>query len=367
MRIGVDCHVLDGLYQGSRTYLLNLYTAVLQREPQHQFIFYGHFDGYQPFGPDAEYRTFPSRSRLRRLTYLTDRLVRTDKLDLYHTTYISPLRLSCKSLVTVHDILFESMPHYFSRTFVLRSKIFVRKSVRSAAQVQTISQYSQQLISRRYGIDERQVKMVPPGIDLRRFTTSGVEEAKQQIMRQYGLHDYLLTVGRLEPRKNHRGLIEAYAMAKQTRNDLGALVIIGQPDFGYQEFLRRVEELKLSQCVKILSDIPDSDLPNFYKAARIFVYPSFAEGFGIPVLEAMACGVPVIASNTSAIPEVVGDCGVLIDPHDTDALARAINSLADDQARSDRLGAVGAARAGEWSWEHAADKYLFSLNELERE
>jgi glycosyltransferase involved in cell wall biosynthesis len=182
---------------------------------------------------------------------------------------------------------------------------------------------------------------------------------------KYDLKDFLLSVGRLEPRKNHIGLIEAFARVKKTNRKLGPLVIIGQQDFGFQHFLKRITELGLEQDIRVLSNVPDSDLPSFYRAADIFIYPSFAEGFGIPVLEAMACGTPVITSDRTAMPEIVGNGGLLVDPCSVDSMATALQRLVEDRTLAERLSTVGVEIAKQWSWENAAQKYLAALAQME--
>ncbi|RME26693.1 MAG: hypothetical protein D6800_06070, partial [Candidatus Zixiibacteriota bacterium] len=137
MRIGVDCHVLTGKFQGSRTYLEQLYREVLALNEEHRFVFFGHWGEEQPFGPAMEYVRYPSRSRCRRLGYQAARLARERNVDLFHSTYIAPLRLKAKSLVVIHDILFETHPQYFTRALALRNRVLVRRTVRRAAQIHT--------------------------------------------------------------------------------------------------------------------------------------------------------------------------------------------------------------------------------------
>ncbi|MCM2271734.1 MAG: glycosyltransferase family 4 protein [candidate division Zixibacteria bacterium] len=364
MRIGVDAHVLTGKFQGSRTYLLNLYRAVTARESGHEFVFYGHWNGDKPFGAKVSYRNFPSASRWKRLLYDSRAIAKEDRIELYHSTYIAPVGLACRSLVTIHDVLFETVPEYFSKPFVWRSRFLVRRSARTADQVQTISRFSSELITSRYEVASNRVRLVAPGTDLRKFHGEGRTESRSIIRTAYAVSDYILTVGRLEPRKNHLGLIEAYAEIKRKNKNLVPLVIIGQPDFGYRSILRRIGQLGLESDVKILSNVPDDMLPHFYRAARIFVYPSFAEGFGIPVLESMACGVPTVASGDSAIPEVVGDGGLLVDPKDPLDIAKAIERILDSPELAEKLSDRARNIARVWTWERAASQYLDSIKAL---
>jgi glycosyltransferase involved in cell wall biosynthesis len=237
--------------------------------------------------------------------------------------------------------------------------------VLKATQVHTISKFSREMIVSKYDVSPHSVHLVPAGIDLQRFRSDHRDEAVRFVKSKYDLKDFLLSVGRLEPRKNHIGLIEAFARVKKTNRKLGPLVIIGQQDFGFQHFLKRITELGLEQDIRVLSNVPDSDLPSFYRAADIFIYPSFAEGFGIPVLEAMACGTPVITSDRTAMPEIVGNGGLLVDPCSVDSMATALQRLVEDRTLAERLSTVGVEIAKQWSWENAAQKYLAALAQME--
>jgi glycosyltransferase involved in cell wall biosynthesis len=173
---------------------------------------------------------------------------------------------------------------------------------------------------------------------------------------------YLLTVGRIEPRKNHARLLRAYAMLK---GDVLPLVVVGQRDFGVIDLGALAAELGISGRVVFIDDATDDELPVLYRHARLFVYPAFAEGFGMPPLEAMASGVAVIVANTTALPEVVGDCGVLIDPYDVSALTQGMQALLDDDERRNQLGSRALERARTFEWEGAArivrERYLDRL------
>jgi glycosyltransferase involved in cell wall biosynthesis len=364
MRIGVDCHVLAGKYQGSRTYLLNLYRAVLCRESPHEFIFFGHWNGERPFGDKASYQDYPSESRWRRLIFSTDWLVKKYQIDLFHTHYISPLRLSCRSLVTIHDILFEDNPEYFERGFTFRSKLLVKRSARRADQVHTSSEYSRDRLKFHYGLEMDKVRLVQPGIDVDSSAIIDRATAAKYVLDKFGVENFILTVGRIEPRKNHLSLLKAYRLIRQHHAHIGPLVIVGQRDFGYDSFFDVVNSESLRDHVKIMENVDDTALVNLYRAARLFVYPSFAEGFGLPVLEAMAYGVPVITSKATSLPEVTMDAAVLVDPESPNALADAIMKLIDDEDRQISMSLKGVERAKRFSWANTANQYLDAINAL---
>lgn len=181
------------------------------------------------------------------------------------------------------------------------------------------------------------------------------------VVHRYGLmpNNYVLTVGTLEPRKNQIRLVEAFHLMRQR----GAapnlkLVLAGRKGWLYEDLFRRVEELGLTKDVIFTGIVPDKDLPALMNGALMFVYPSLYEGFGLPVLEAMACGVPVITSNRSSLPEVVGDAGLLVDPENESALAEALIVILSNQARRQKMSRRGISQAARFSWEEAARQTL---------
>ncbi|WP_127531051.1 glycosyltransferase family 4 protein [Paenibacillus kobensis] len=364
MRIGVDAHVLAGKFQGSRTYLLNLYQQVLEKQSNDEYLFFGHWDSERPYGDQVEYVNFKSSSRLKRLTYETNPLLRDHNIELYHSTYISPLRMNCDSIVTIHDILFETHPQFFTPQEVWRNKLLVRRSAKKAKQIHTVSEFSRQALIELYDVPEHKIFVVPNGVDLSRFTSGNKEAAQRNISDKYGVQDYILTVGRIEPRKNHIALLEAYKQLRERAGIQQKLVIVGKPDFGFKSFFERMEQLQLQDDVQIIDSVDDATLPDIYRAARLFVYPSFAEGFGIPPLEAMACGVPVVSSNRTAIPEVIGESGMLVDPTNINDLSSAMERmLSDEELRAASI-IRGLEQSTRWTWESAAEKFINALDAI---
>jgi glycosyltransferase involved in cell wall biosynthesis len=293
----------------------------------------------------------PKRSAAVRLLHQLPRLAREHGFDLLHCQYIVPPFSPCATAVTIHDTLFESHPQYYSRFFVARSRLFMRRSASRSALVCTVSDFSRNELARRYGLQLDNIVTVANGVNLSRFRMA---DGPDPILDKYGLTQgrYILSVGRLEPRKNQARLVEAYSTLPQPRPKL---VLIGQRDFGYGDLLRVVEECKLQKEVSILESVDDDELPILYRHALLFAYPSLAEGFGMPLLEAMASGVPVVTSGNTALGEVSGNAAVVVDPESISSIAEGIREVLMSEARRHELVARGMQRARDYQWDKSSD------------
>jgi glycosyltransferase involved in cell wall biosynthesis len=365
IRIGVDLHTLEGLHQGSRTHCIELFSRTSRLMPEDSFFFFADFTKCDPFakqrleGPNVNLVQMPHRNSFRRLGLQLPFLAAKYRLDVLHTQYIAPLWLTCPSAVTVHDILFEEFPQFFTRFFRLRSRILVRHSAKRARLIYSVSEFSKNQIKMRYAIHEDRITTLYNAADSSRFKPG--REGEEEV-RALGLEpgNYLLTVGRLEPRKNHKRLLEAFARLSSSRPKL---VIVGQKDFGFEDIELLAKELGIMAEVLFLDAISDSMLPSLYRHARLFIYPSIAEGFGMPIIEAMASGTPVITSRTSALSEIAAEAAVLIDPYDPVGLADAINDLLEDKERAARLRTLGSDRARDFNWDVEANKLVLSYRQ----
>lgn len=366
-RLGVDFHVWDGIFQGSRSHLIGLYRAAIVQAPEIDFIFFlGQPESlaraHSEFkAPNVRLVAMPHRPAPWRLAWQLPRLQRRHRLDLLHMQYRLPLRLPLMPAVpcacTIHDVLYETHPQFFSRSFVWQSRLTGRSAARRAALLFTVSEYSRDQIVRLYGVPRQAVAITSNGVDFERFHPGA---AGAEAVRALGLEPgrYLLTLGRLEPRKNHVTLLRAYAA-------LGAeappLVIVGQRDFSYAAVFDEIQRLQLGARVRLLERVDDEALPAVLRHARLFVYPAFAEGFGMPVAEAMASGVPVITSNTSSLPEVAGDGALLIDPDSPRALGAAMAEVLADPALHARLVQAGLRHVQQFNWQRSAAVFVAAL------
>ena len=277
--------------------------------------------------------------------------------DLLHYPYFAaPLRSACPVVATVHDLIPMILPAYRAEARVRLYTALVAAATRLARLVIADSAASRDDIVRRLGVPPERVRVVLLAAD-ERFRPSDDPAAVEDLRRRMGLPDrFILYLGGLDQRKNVPALVEAYALAR--RRGLGLpLAIAGRippPSLLFPDVRGPVERLGLGEHVLFCGPGTEGDTPLLYQAATAFVYPSLYEGFGLPPLEAMACGTPVVCSNTSSLPEVVGDAALTVDPTSEDALADALVAVGRDDGLREDLRRRGIERASRFSWERAA-------------
>jgi glycosyltransferase involved in cell wall biosynthesis len=360
-RIGVDFHTFDGIFQGSRSHLIGLYEAAVAMAPD--IDFYLLLDETERLrrehpvfdAPNVDLVKMPTQRAPVRLAWQLPRLQQQLKLDLFHLQYRLPLWTAGPCVCTIHDVLFETHPQFFSKGFVAFARLSSRDALRRAKALFTVSAYSRDSMALAYGVPASRITVTHNGVDTQRFCPG---EEGAEFVRAQGLTpgQYLCTVGRLEPRKNHINLIKAYAQLPQPRLPL---LVVGQRDFSFESIFKVVQAHGLSDQVHFLERVGDAELPALIRHCAAFVYPTWAEGFGMPVLEAMACGVSVVTSNNTSLPEVAGDLAWMCDPADPASIAQAIGKAMDEPeaAKLDRH-ARGLARARSFSWESSAERLL---------
>lgn len=281
--------------------------------------------------------------------------VKERQVDLLHSPgFIAPLGLKCRSVVTIFDMTFFLFPDRHTLSKRLYFGFFLPRSARKADMIIAISESSKNDIIRCLHLPEEKVRVIYPGAD-ESFRPVQDEEGLEQVKSRYGIKkDFILTVGVLEPRKNLDRLIRAFDLLLSKDGFDLQMVIVGKKGWAYQPILDLPDHLGLQDRVIFTGYVPEEDLPLLYNGACLFVYPSIYEGFGIPVLEAMACGTPVITSNVSSIPEVAGDAALLVDPYDIQAIAQAIEKLLGDEELKGKMKHAGLKQARQFSWEKMA-------------
>jgi glycosyltransferase involved in cell wall biosynthesis len=278
-------------------------------------------------------------------------------VDLIHEpAFVGPLASRCPVVITIHDLSFLFYPQGFRVLNRLYLKLFTRVSVQRARRIIAVSESTKRDLVQQYGISPAKIDVVYNGVDSGFRPLPAAEVAAFKAAR--GLPDrFILFVGTLEPRKNVIRLIESYARLPKARPPL---MLVGGKGWLYDEMFARVEALDLADEIHIVGYVPAEDLCLWYNAADLFVYPSVYEGFGLPPLEAMACGTPVITSTTSSLPEVMGRAGLLVDPTDTEALTSAMEQVLTSVEVRERMQAAGLARAQGFSWRETARRTVAS-------
>ncbi len=364
-RIGVDFHTFDGPGQGRRTHLLGLYREAVRRAPEYDFVFFCS----QPdllraadpaFAlPNVHCVGMPRRTGVARLGWqLAWRRLR-HRIDLLHMQDRLPLLSFGPCAVTLHDTLFETHAQLFTATLRRVLRVMGRRAVRESALLLATSEFSRREIARLYGIDAFAITLTGNGVDSARFHPAVDGEGADRV-RALGAvpGEYLVCVGRRQPQRNHLALVRAYARVAEPRPPL---VIVGQGEGEHDTAVDEVRKLGLVAQVTFLENVADADLPALLRHARLVFHPSRAEGFGLPVLEAMASGVPVITADALALAELTAGAALTVDPEDPQAIAAAIERLHADAGLRRRLSALGLEVAARHRWDLAAKAWLGSL------
>jgi glycosyltransferase involved in cell wall biosynthesis len=281
--------------------------------------------------------------------------LRRRPVDLLHVQYTAPPFVPCAVVPTIHDLTFEHLPETFKRRSWMQLRLTVRRTARRAAHIIASSEFTRDDIVKTYGISQEKVTVTPLAPP-KSFAPAEREEI-ERVRSMYKIEgDYILAVGSIQPRKNLSRLLAAYSglLHERTHAKLPQLVLVGKRAWLYQETIRSVGRLGLTGSVTFTGYVDEKDLPPLYSGALCFVYPSYFEGFGLPPLEAMRCGAPVITGNRTSLPEVVADAGLMVDPFDTAALTAAIGRMIDDASLRYALRERGFERARIFDWRETA-------------
>ncbi|MHB0866576.1 MAG: glycosyltransferase family 4 protein [Thermoleophilia bacterium] len=296
------------------------------------------------------------------------RMARRAGIDiLFSPANVAPLLPGVPSVVTIHDLAFLLFPEYFSRTFALYYRTLIPKVVRQATAVITDSESTRADLESRLGVPGEKITVIPLGVSPA-FRRTISRKERDDVRQRYSLPEkYLLSISSLEPRKNLKGVLAAFRLLPGEITREHRLVIVGAgnrvfADPGLGALLRQMPP----GSVVTPGYVPDEDLPVIYRMATALVYPSFYEGFGLPVLEAMAASTPVITSNCSSLPEVAGRAAVVVDPDSVEELAAAMTLLTTDSGTRNLLVERGKIRAAGFTWEKTASRTLEVLRAAAR-
>jgi len=367
MKIGIDIRCLaESQYSGISEYTYNLVDHLLKIDSKNQyFLFYN--SAKKTNIPKFDYSnvTYKKYSYPNKLFNLGIRFLKftsVDKLagdvDIFLTPSFLFTNISnrCKKILIVHDLSFDIYPEFFTFKKRLWHKLInPKKMCQQSDLIIAISENTKNDIVKMYEVNDNKIKVVYPGISQIFFNIVS-EEEKQKILDKYNLpKNYALYLGNLEPRKNVSSLIKSFDLLK---NDSLNLVIVGGEGWKYKKIYKVWQNTKNNKKIKFLGYIESKDKPAIYSLAKMFIYPSNYEGFGLPPIEAMACGTPVIASANSSLIEAINNAGLLIDSNNINDIAQAINYILTDQNLEIKLTELGISRAKKFNWQQKAEEIL---------
>jgi glycosyltransferase involved in cell wall biosynthesis len=360
MRFAVDAHAIGRHLTGNEVYVRSLLHGFSSLDRESQFITYISGVGARTWIPARFTAREVGTNPFLRLGFELTRNVHGDRPDLLHVQYTAPLACPVPVIATVHDVSFIEHPEYFPRTRAMQLRWSVRRTVEHAARVLTGSEFSRSAILRAYpklDCDRVVVVAIAAGNGFRQISR---EHAALAVQKRFGVPGrFILSVGDLQPRKNHIGLIAAYArMIRKHPQFPHHLVLAGKNTWFAERVHAAAARSGVAERIHFTGFVEDQELLQLYNACAFFVFPSYYEGFGLPPLEAMACGRAVACSNTSAMPEVVDGAAILFDPHSEPEIARAMVDLIMDSALRVRMERLGQKRAAYFTWQKTAQQTL---------
>lgn len=373
MKIGIDANPILGDRGGVGWHTYHLLKALLdlkEQDGQVEFVAYVRPGALNAYAADlGPFRAAEAAGRLRwveagKLGMRWRGWV--DGLDLYHGTNFK-MRTSGRfgGIVTVHDLWLDRYPQYSTKLLGQRASFYrTKRTAWRARRVITVSDYSARDIESLYGLTRNRITVIPNAVS-DDFRPVQDPDAPAQIRRRFGLSAdrFILFVGGADPRKNHRTLLRAYAQRVDRLRDC-CLLLVGDVRHRFGDMMDTARGLGLEAQVTCPGRLSLADLRQLYSHAAVFVFPSIYEGFGMPVLEAMACGAPVITSSTTSLPEVAGDAALLVDPENVEALGDTLQRVLEDAALRETLRTRGFARVKDFTWDRSARLTMNLYREL---
>lgn len=291
------------------------------------------------------------------------------KVDITHFfNYYVPPFVRGKRVVTIHDMAFRTFPetvHVKTRYFL---KFVLKRSIRRADKIITVSQFSKEEICRFYRVPEDKIAVVPNGVDMQKFHPGYTREQKEAVRRKYGIRSerYFLFLGNIEPRKNLVRLLKAYELYLKGagENEPPQLVLAGGKGWICDEIFAEAGHGVLKENVRFTGYVADEDVPVMMAGAEVFCFPSLYEGFGMPVIEAMACGTPVLVAKDTVLEEVAQDAGMKADPFSEESIAEGLLALSQNRELREKLALCGMERAKQYTWQAAAERLYQVYEEI---
>ncbi len=364
MRVAIDYTAAVRQRAGIGRYTRGLVSALAEMDRETAYVLLSAGRGAEegPWPANFSRRILPLSDRHLAILWQRVRLplpveLFTGRVDVFHSPdFTLPPVWRARTVVTIHDLSFIRHPECFSKPLLEYLLASVPRAVRRADFLLADSASTRQDLIELLGAAPERVAVVYPGVEAHFGPAEDAARLEACLARYAVRRPYILGVGTLQPRKNFARLIRAYHLLRQRHGIPHRLVIAGAKGWLFEEIEETIRTLRLEEWVQITGFIPDEDLPALYQGADVFAFPSLYEGFGIPVLEALACGTPVVASNTSSLPEAAGEAALLVDPEDVEALAEALWRLLVDSPLRNALRARGFEQVKRFSWAGSAQK-----------
>jgi glycosyltransferase involved in cell wall biosynthesis len=360
MRIGIDARLVYYSQAGIGQYILHLVNGLARVDAENEYVLLQSRKDETTILEQSNFRRVslwtPSHHRLERHS-LNIELMRLG-LDVLHSPdFIPPSRPSCKSVITVHDLAFLLYPHFLTKESA-RYYGHIDQAVRWTDHIISVSESTKRDTVQHLGVPEDKITVVHEAANPI-FRPMDRTEARDQVRDRHGIDaPFVLFVSTIEPRKNVPTLLRAMWQLRRCYKQDVQLVLAGGQGWLVEDVFAAVAEFQLEPSVRFLGRVSSEDLLYLYNAAELLAHPAFYEGFGLPPLEAMACGLPVVVSNVASLPEVVADAGLLIDPQDADELTVAMWRVLNDTALAAEMREKGLRQAARFSWERAASETL---------
>lgn len=372
MKIGIEARWITYNKTGFGNYALNLLKELSKIDNKNEFIVYlnSDFSNNEIFSkPNFKKRVIKTPLGIyKHISIPLDIISKKRKFDFFHFLYNAPsLLLPCPFILTIHDVSYKYVPNMLSKRNLLSVNTQLLLNAKKASKIITVSESAKKDIINFYKIPEEKINVIYEGVD-DSFRVINEERKKKEIAVKYGIpSQYLLYVGTYLPHKNLETLLYAYHELRRTQKISHSLVLAGKKGRNYDVISRLISKLCLDKDVKTIGFVRDEDLPYVYNLSDLFIFPSIYEGFGLPLLEAMACGVPVISSNTSCLPEIGGNAAIYFPPKELGELAGTIFSVITNSNLRNGLIARGLRRAKLFSWKTMAKKTLNLYQDINQE
>lgn len=366
LKIFVDGYLLNKEHQGTKTYIKELYKEFAKQNPNF-LIYIGCFEDkliekeFSEF-TNIKFIYFKQSKRVLRMFFEIPKIISEYKFNYAHFQYVIPfVKLkTCKYIVTIHDILFNDFPEYFSLSYRLKRNFLFKQSAKKADILITVSEYSKKRIQKVYKTKKKEIFITPNGVSKIFLENYNKDDAIKSIHCKYNVKNYLLYVSRIEPRKNQQAILKVFSEIENT--DLN-VVFIGSKTLKNHILDHEYQNLseKLKERVHFFNDISETDLLEFYRASKVFIYPTFAEGFGIPPLEAAALKIPVLSANNTALEDFYFFKPYQIDISDLELFKNKLNEMLENNNQHNLINIQKEIKK-KYTWEQSSKEFLNILN-----